>query len=69
MQDNRNALTNKSNTTRNNVNNRAVAVKKSSSVAKNGKKAVAKHNTNLRAVRAPRIVTVKKKDKAPFPWS
>ncbi|MBO5869426.1 MAG: hypothetical protein J6Q89_01630 [Clostridia bacterium] len=69
MQENGNALITTSNKTRNNVNDRAVAVKKSSSVAKKGKKASQKRNTNLRAVRAPRIVTVKKQDKAPFPWS
>lgn len=28
-----------------------------------------KRTSNLHAVRAPRVVNVKKKDKAPFPWS
>jgi len=64
-----NVSTNESNQTRNNVNNRAVTVKKSSPVAKNGKKSSSKRNGNLHAVRAPRVVNVKKKDKAPFPWS
>ena len=68
MQENRNALMNTTNTTRKNADNRAVAVKKSSSVTKRGKKTV-KRNSNLRAVRAPRVVNVKKEDKAPFPWS
>lgn len=47
-----------------------MTAKKSATVVKNGKKSVsAKRASNLHAVRAPRIVNVKKKDKAPFPWS
>lgn len=69
MQDNRNVTVHKSNMTRKNVNNSANTAKKSASVAKRSNKSVAKRNSNLHAVRAPRIVNVKKQDKAPFPWS
>lgn len=70
MQDNKNLPVSKSNNGRNKANTAAVTVKKSVSVKKTAKKSVsAKRASNLRAVRAPRIVNVKKKDKAPFPWS
>lgn len=70
MQERRTTSVTKSNTSRNMKNNAPAAKKSSSVVVKNGSKAVsAKRATNMRAVRAPRIVNVKKKDKAPFPWS
>ncbi len=69
MQENRNVSETGNKVARNNTNNGALTVKKSATVAKKSKKSVAKRNANLRAVRAPRIVNVKKKDKAPFPWS
>lgn len=57
-------------TTRKKVNQGEVAVKKSASVVNRNKKSKnVKRASNLHAVRAPRIVNVKKKDKAPFPWS
>lgn len=44
--------------------------KKKNNVKKVKNKSVSKkHSANLHAVRAPRIVNVKKQDKAPFPWS
>lgn len=70
MQENRRNTTAKENNMRNKANNGAVVVKRSSDVARKGKKSIpAKRSSNLHAVRAPRIVNVKKKDKAPFPWS
>ena len=48
--------------------NRNVTVRKSNKARINAKP-VAKRNANLHAVRAPRIVNVKKENKAPFPWS
>ena len=57
-------------TTRKKMNNGEVTVKKSATVATRNKKSNnAKRASNLHAVRAPRVVNVKKKDKAPFPWS
>lgn len=50
-------------------NNKAIVSKKSAPVVKRVKKSSAKNASNLHAVRAPRIVNVKKQDKAPFPWS
>lgn len=55
--------------TRKKANTGDVTVKKSASVVKKGKKSSAKRASNMHAVRAPRVVNVKKKDKAPFPWS
>ncbi len=70
MQDNRTTSVNRSNTTRNKPNSAVVAAKNSRPVAKKNKSAVSvKRASNLHAVRAPRVVSVKKKDKAPFPWS
>lgn len=69
MQENRNVTLHQSNKTRNNVNNGAISSKKTVAVAKRADKKVAKRNSNLHAVRAPRIVNVKKENKAPFPWS
>lgn len=44
--------------------------KKQNGVKKVNKKMVSKkRSSNLRAVRAPKVVTIKKQDKAPFPWS
>lgn len=46
------------------------SVKKSAHVVNGAKKmSNGKRTSNLHAVRAPRIVNVKKKDKAPFPWA
>ena len=57
-------------TTRKKMTQGETAVKKSSPVVSGKNKAKnAKRASNLHAVRAPRIVNVKKKDKAPFPWS
>ncbi len=59
-----------SNNPRNIKNNGVSKAKRSTAVVKSGSKAVsAKRASNLHAVRAPHIVNVKKKDKAPFPWS
>lgn len=44
--------------------NKSIVVKKGSS-----KVAMKKKNAGMHAVRAPRVVNVKKEDKAPFPWS
>ncbi len=53
-----------------NVTNSAVTVKKTSqTVAKKAKKPASKQVSNRHAVRAPKVINVKKKDKAPFPWS
>ncbi|MBR4278618.1 MAG: hypothetical protein IKT34_00435 [Clostridia bacterium] len=65
MQGNKNTTT----TTRNIDNSGALTVKKPHAVAKRGKNATAKRTSNLHAVRAPKVVNVKKQDKAPFPWS
>lgn len=46
--------------TSNNVKKANIARKKSNS---------AKRHSSMHAVRAPKIVTIKKQDKAPFPWS
>lgn len=60
MQDNRTTSVTRQVNTRNNTN----------SVAKRTNNAVsAKRASNMHAVRAPRVVNVQKKDKAPFPWS
>lgn len=67
MEDNRNVPV-----TRNGRNKSETAVtasKKSVAVRKNTKRSAAKRASNMHAVRAPKIVNVKKKDKAPFPWS
>jgi cell division protein FtsL len=70
MQDNRTTSVNRDNKTRNRTNNAVVATKSSNSVAKRTNGAVsAKRASNMHAVRAPRVVNVPKKDKAPFPWS
>lgn len=69
MQENRNVTVHKSNKVRINVNNGATSTKKTVTVAKRADKRVAKRSSNLHAVRAPRIVNVKKENKAPFPWS
>ncbi len=50
---------------RNDTNAVATTAKKSTSVKKVSNKSV----SAKRAVRAPRVVNVNKKDKAPFPWS
>lgn len=55
--------------TRKKANTGDVTVKKSASVVKKRKKSSANRASNMHAVRAPRVVNVKKKDKAPFPWS
>lgn len=69
MQEN-NITTEMNNNSRNKTNPAAVTVKRSTSVKKRKTTAVsAKRASNLHAVRAPRVVNVKKKDKAPFPWS
>ncbi len=54
--------------------NKSTSVAKISNSSKNVKKAhnksiSAKRASSMHAVRAPQIVTIKKKDKAPFPWS
>jgi cell division protein FtsL len=55
---------------RNKANNVIVSSKNSSPVAKRKNNAIsAKRVSNLHAVRAPKVVNVKKQDKAPFPWS
>lgn len=60
----------RANNSRNNPNNAAVTVKKTGSVKKHKTRSVsAKRISTMRAVRAPKVVTIKKKDKAPFPWS
>ncbi len=70
MQELRTNTTPNSAKTRNKVNMSDNSVKKSSRVANKAKKTSSgKRTSNLHAVRAPRIVNVKKKDKAPFPWS
>ncbi|MBR6783537.1 MAG: hypothetical protein IKM32_02490 [Clostridia bacterium] len=70
MQEQRINSVTKSVNPRNIKNNGTANGKRSSAVVKSGTKSVsAKRAANLRAVRAPRIVNVKKKDKAPFPWS
>lgn len=69
MQEHRTNSAVRSNTSRNIQNKSANGAKRMNAVAKNGKKAVASRPSSLRAVRAPHIVTVKKKDKSPFPWS
>ena len=47
----------------------ATSKKSSAVVVRNKKSNTAKRTSNLHAVRAPRVVNVKKKDKTPFPWS
>lgn len=70
MQENKNKVAVSNGTTRTISKKSAVSSKSSNRVVKHGNKAVsAKRASNLHAVRAPRIVNVKKKDKAPFPWS
>lgn len=61
--------TNSNTQTRKMNNSGALTVKKPTAVAKRSKKATPARTSNLHAVRAPRIVNVKKQDKAPFPWS
>ncbi len=69
MQDNK-VKNNVSNAqSRKKANTAVVSAKKSNTVKKSNKKAVsAKRVSNMHAVRAPRIINVKKQDKAPFPW-
>ena len=69
MQDNRINSVKNSNTPRNIKNNGASSKKRPTAVVKSGSKSSAVRTSNLRAVRAPSIVNVKKKDKSPFPWS
>ncbi len=70
MQEQRTTSVTKMNAPRNMKNNGASNTKRTSAVVKSGNKSVsAKRASNLRAVRTPSIVNVKKKDKAPFPWS
>ncbi len=69
MQEQINHTNNKSKQSRNKTNSAAVTVRKSNVAKKSGNKAVSvKRASNMHAVRAPRIVNVKKQDKAPFPW-
>ncbi len=66
-----NELTNTKNTTKSRKNSDVATVndKKANVVKRTSKKVVsAKRASNMHAVRAPRIVNVKKEDKAPFPW-
>lgn len=61
---------NRPTTSRNKQPNGALTVKKSGNVKKHKTKSVSSGRvSNLHAVRAPKVVTIKKKDKAPFPWS
>ncbi len=69
MQDNMNVPVNRSNNGRNRSSSAVVSAKKSVAVKKKSKAVSIKRASNMRAVRAPKIVNVKKKDKAPFPWS
>ncbi|MBQ3230967.1 MAG: hypothetical protein IJB49_08135 [Clostridia bacterium] len=70
MQERRNQVVTSNASARNVSKKNTAAAKKSNGVAKRANKAVSKKTvSNLHAVRAPRIVNVKKKDKAPFPWS
>ena len=70
MQEKINNMVARSNGMRNTVKKSNTNVKKSAHVVKQGKKSLpAKRGASMHAVRAPRIVNVKKKDKAPFPWS
>jgi len=70
MQDNIKTTVKKSGNSRNTAKTQSTAVKKSSSVKKTPDKVVpAKRKASMHAVRAPRIINVKKKDKSPFPWS
>lgn len=70
MQENKKNAVTKSNTLRNISKSGAATVNKSAPVVKKGKKALsAKRASAMHAVRAPRIVNVKKKDKSPFPWA
>ncbi len=69
MESNRNVPATRSSNSRNKSNAAATSAKKSVTVRKNTKSASAKRASSMHAVRAPKIVNVKKKDKAPFPWS
>ncbi len=53
---------------RNNANCVTTVKKNSQPVVKKAKRPAAKQK-NLHAVRAPQVISIKKKDKAPFPWS
>ena len=70
MQENRTTSVTRATQTRNKTNNAVVSNKTTNSVAKRTNNAVsAKRASNMHAVRAPHVVNVPKKDKAPFPWS
>lgn len=70
MQENKNKVTVSNGKTRTISKKNTALAKSSNRVVNSGNKAVStKRASNLHAVRAPRIVNVKKKDKAPFPWS
>ncbi len=70
MQNNTTNSTNGQNTARNKSNNAVVSAKSSRPVAKKANGAVsAKRASNMHAVRSAQVINVKKKDKAPFPWS
>lgn len=57
-------------TRRNTTNKPQPTQKRSGSVKKRNNKAIsAKRASNLRAIRAPKVINIKKKDKKPFPWS
>lgn len=69
MQENINVPATRTANGRNKSNTAVTTAKKSVAVKKNNKNVSAKRASNMHAVRAPKIVNVKKKDKAPFPWS
>ena len=70
MQKMRNNVNSTSVVTRKKENGGDMTAKKSSPVVtRNINAKNAKRTSNLHAVRAPHVVNVKKKDKAPFPWS
>ena len=69
MQENINVPATRTANGRNKSNTAVTTAKKSVAVKKNNKTVSAKRASNMHAVRAPKIVNVKKKDKAPFPWS
>ena len=67
MQDTRNTSSRNSRT---NPKTAAVTVKNTGGVKKHKiQSSSAKRASGMHAVRAPKVVTIKKKDKAPFPWS
>ncbi len=53
---------------RNNAENRSLSTKNTNSVVKRSKSSTTRRSS-LHAVRAPRVINLKKKDKTPFPWS